>query len=92
MPELAWVSIGLSLIALGCSLLALRRPRLLRSASSIAASPAVAPVGNVQDPAIIAVLTAAVAMMMSESSPAPRQTAAANSSVAGFTIRAIRRV
>lgn len=116
--ELLWLAAGLSAIALVSSLVALSRAkRSLAAAQNApsgqtqsvapavpAARPAAAAGSNVNDPVLIAVLTAAVAMMLADSSQSPadsRQVAARPSgtpaiagpvSVAGFTIRKVRRV
>lgn len=91
-----WVALALALIALLCSLAALRRSKQ-RSEPDHIEMPAVTSSSSVADgtldPAIIAVLTATVAMMLSETSAVnPARPVSAAQSPAGFTIRTIRRV
>jgi hypothetical protein len=100
--SLIWIALVLSLIALFCSLIALRRVKRHGPAESVTTATTLNSPGSLApafDPALVAVLSAAVAMML-DCTP-PRQTglvqsqaapAPASASVAGFTIRKIRRV
>ncbi len=98
LTDLTWVPVVLALLSLIISLVALGRTRRLQAA----AAPAVAPVASAvpaatsqgDNPALIAVLTAAVAMILAEEQSAGQQAArvAGPVSPAGFTIRQVRRV
>lgn len=90
-----WIALALSLIALICSLFALRRSKQKPAPAqiegpSVRTAPSTA---GTLDPAIVAVLTAAVAMMLSDTAKIkPAGPDSVQKSLAGFTIRTIRRV
>lgn len=90
-----WIALAMSLISLICSLVALRRSKQKLAPAqiempSVRTAPSAA---GALDPAIVAVLTAAVAMMLSDTAKTkPAGPGTVHKSHAGFTIRTIRRV